>query len=112
MGSFAAGSVVTVRFPLSDLSQAKYRPAIVLANAGRGDWLLCQVTSNAYSDARSVQIEASDFVRGSLHVTSYARPAKLFAANDSIIAADIGALSPTAMTRLRDAVIDLVQRGV
>ena len=38
------GSVVLVRFPFSDLSESKLRPAVVLADAGRGDWVLCQVT--------------------------------------------------------------------
>ena len=40
MGSFAAASVVLVRFPFSDLSHSKLRPAVVLADSGRGDWLL------------------------------------------------------------------------
>jgi mRNA interferase MazF len=33
----APGAVVVVRFPFSDLSQTKLRPAVVLADAGRGD---------------------------------------------------------------------------
>ena len=52
----AAGAVVLVPFPFSDLSQAKLRPAVVLADAGRGDWILCQVTSNPYGDARAVPL--------------------------------------------------------
>ena len=42
----SAGGLVLVPFPFSDLSQAKLRPAAALAEAGRGDWILCQVTSN------------------------------------------------------------------
>lgn len=34
MGAPAKGSVVLVPFPFSDLSQAKLRPAIVMADAG------------------------------------------------------------------------------
>lgn len=34
----AAGEVSFVRFPFSDLSQSKLRPAVCLADAGRGDW--------------------------------------------------------------------------
>ena len=38
------GEVVLVRFPFSDLSQTKLRPAVTLADAGREDWVLCQIT--------------------------------------------------------------------
>ena len=56
MGTPAAGSVVLVPFPFSDLSQSKLRPAVILADAGRGDWILCQVTSRSYADPRAVEI--------------------------------------------------------
>jgi len=53
MDLLAAGQVVIVHFPFSDLRQSKLRPAVVLAEAGRGDWLLCQITSKSYGDSRS-----------------------------------------------------------
>lgn len=56
MVSPSAGSVVLVSFPFSDLSASKLRPAIVIACAGRDDWILCQVTSNPYADANAVEI--------------------------------------------------------
>lgn len=86
MGVLAAGQVVIVHFPFSDLSQSKLRPAIVLADAGRSGWLLCQITSKSYGDLRAIQIVAADFAQGSLRATSYARPAKLFTAHTSLIA--------------------------
>jgi mRNA interferase MazF len=73
---FAAGQVVIVHFPFSDLSASKLRPAIVLAAAGRGDWVLCQITSKSYGDPRAIQLDTADFVSGSLRLTSYARPGK------------------------------------
>jgi mRNA interferase MazF len=112
MGSFAAGSVVLVRFPFSDLSQSKMRPAVVLANCGRGDWLLCQITSNPYSDARAVQLADSDFRTGSLRVTSYARPLKLFTAHYTLIAIDIGILQEASLKRITDVVVNLLQSKV
>jgi mRNA interferase MazF len=69
-----AGAVVLVRFPFSDLSQAKLRPALVLADAGRDDWILCQVTSKPYGDIRAIELEDTGFATGSLRVLSYARP--------------------------------------
>ena len=57
----SVGSVVLVRFPFSDPSASKLRPAVVLAGVDRDDWILCQVTSNPYSDAKAVEIRDSDF---------------------------------------------------
>ena len=52
-----------VRFPFSDVTQTKLRPAVVLADAGRGDWILCQVTSNPYGDPAAVALEDADLAR-------------------------------------------------
>lgn len=104
----SAGAVVMVPFPFSDLSRTKLRPAVVLANAGRGDWVLCQITSNPYADLRAVQLGSADFAIGSLQVTSYARPGKLFTANISLIASEIGTLAPAAIERVLQAVVGLL----
>src|SRR5438046_4920146 len=92
MGAFTAGQVVIVYFPFSDLTASKLRPAIVLAEAGRGDWILCQITSKSYGDPRAVQLDAPDFARGSLRLTSYARPGKLFTAHAGLVAGSGGGL--------------------
>ena len=101
----AVGSVVLVSFPFSDLSAAKLRPAIVLASARQEDWILCQVTSNPYSDPRAIEIHDSDFTSGSLHHVSFARPGKLFTANASLIKAEVGRLNAATSQNVRDAVI-------
>lgn len=87
------------------------RPAIVLADVGRGDRILRQVTSKSYGDARAVQLDSVDFATGSLRVTSYARPGKLFTANRDLIASEVGALKPDSLKRLVDAVVDLLRAG-
>ena len=55
MGTLAACQFVIVHFPFSNLSQSKLRPAVVLAEAGRGDWLLCKITSKSCGDSRAIQ---------------------------------------------------------
>lgn len=112
MASSSAGAVVMVAFPFSNLSQTKWRPAVVLADAGRGDWVLCQATSNAYADPRAVLLDIADFATGSLQVVSYARPGKLFTANSRLIASEIGFLKASALERVRVAVVTLLQTGV
>lgn len=101
----SAGAVVLVPFPFSDLSRAKLRPAVVLADAGGGDWILCQVTSNAYGDSRAVPLARSAFASGSLRVISYARPGKLFTAHRNLMVAQVGALRPAAYEQLVTAVV-------
>lgn len=105
----AKGAVVLVRFPFSDLSRTKLRPAVVLADAGRGDRVLCQLTSKPYGDSTAVALDATAFSSGSLHVTSYARPGKLFTASHDLITAEIGALKPDAFARIVDAVVTLLR---
>lgn len=40
MGAFASRQVILLPFPYSDLSAQKLRPALILANAGRGDLIM------------------------------------------------------------------------
>jgi mRNA interferase MazF len=111
MGIFTAGQVVIVHFPFSDLTASTLRPAVVLADAGRGDWILCQITSKSYGDSRAVPLDAADFVRGSLRLASYARPGKLFTAHTSLVAGQAGELQPGKFSAVRDAVVRMIQKG-
>ncbi len=80
-----SGDVVVLPFPFSDLSESKVRPAVVLARANQSDWILCQITSNPYGDAQAIVIDKTDFEAGMLRLQSYARPSKLFTANEGLI---------------------------
>ena len=108
MVPLAEGLVVLVRFPFSDLSQTKLRPAVVLADAGRGDWILCQVTSKAYADEAAVVLEDADFQTGSLQVRSYARPGKLFTASGDLVESVVGMLRPESLSGVIGAVVAIL----
>jgi mRNA interferase MazF len=105
----SAGGIVLVPFPFSDLSQAKLRPAVALANAGRGDWILCQITSNPYADPHAVPLTPSSFRSGSLRSDSYARPGKLFTASRDLMVAQVATLSPEAREQLITAVVGILR---
>ena len=106
-----AGEVVVIPFPFSDLTQSKVRPALCLADAGRGDYVLCQITSQPYGDALALKIDDQDFVSGGLHVESYVRPGKLFTADANLIVSKEGKLSPTAYQRVLNTVVNLLRVG-
>ncbi|MFN9175892.1 MAG: type II toxin-antitoxin system PemK/MazF family toxin [Synechocystis sp.] len=108
MVTLTGGSIILVTFPFSDLSQSKLRPAIVLANAGNQDWVLCQITSNSYADTSAIEIREANFTNGSLRLTSYVRPGKLFTANRGLISRKIGDLKQDKFRQIIKAVVDLL----
>ena len=110
MATFGRASVVLVDFPFSDLSQTKLRPAIVLAQATRTDWILCQITSNATTDAKAIEIKDADFAAGSLRQTSFARPNKLFTGHERLIDRRVGILRDAAASKMIDAVVAIIRQ--
>ena len=67
MAQFVKGDVVVLPFPFSDLSQTKRRPALVVAEAGGDELLLCQITSQPVRDRYAVALSDADFHSGSLN---------------------------------------------
>ncbi len=109
MGAFAAGQVVLLAFPFSDLSRSKFRPALLLAPAGSGDWIACQITSNPYADPRAITLADAAFASGGLRRPSYVRPGKLFTAHESLMDSAVGTLHAPELARIRAAVATLIQ---
>ena len=109
MVTFAARQVVLLPFPFSDLSANKLRPALLLASAGKGDWVLCQITSNLYADSQAVALSEQDFAEGSLQRVSYARPAKLFTANEPLFQRSVGQLVASRHAQVVKVIVDLLQ---
>ena len=112
MAALAAGSVILIPFPFSDLSQSKIRPALALADAGRGDWILCQITSKPYADPRAVRLDGTDFANSGLQLTSYVRPGKLFTANETLIVESVGRLHGDKLRAILQAVAEIFARGL
>ncbi len=111
MGPPAIGDVVLIPFPYSDLSQTKRRPALVIADVGMGDFVLCQITSKSYADRLAIPLSESDFVEGGLKRESFVRFGKVFTANSSIISGVAGRLNPVKMSEVLDAVVDILRAG-
>jgi mRNA interferase MazF len=56
-----------------------------------------------------VVLDGSAFASGSLRVTSYARPGKLFTASSDLITDRVGLLTNEVRTRIVDAVVALIR---
>ena len=94
-------------FPFSDLSQSKLCPAVVLADAARGDWILCQITSKSYYDPQAIELADDSFAKGSLHVVSYARPGKLFTASRRLIVRQAGVLKSVVLDTILNTISEM-----
>ena len=100
MEKIAAGDIVLVTFPFSNLKGQKVRPALVLAHAEFENLVLCQITSRPYSSKLSIKIKSTDFESGGLPVVSYVRPDKLFTADQTIIKGIAGKLDKTTRSKV------------
>ena len=101
MGTLAIGAVVLVRFPFSDLSASKLRPAVVLACVDRDDWILCQITSQSRPDGQSVPLLVADFERGRLTLDSNIRPQRLFTVEQGVILYAAGKIKNTKLQEVK-----------
>jgi mRNA interferase MazF len=110
MGAFVKSDVVVVPFPFSDLSAAKRRPALVVATLTGDDVILCQITSQAISDAYAISIKDTDFSTGGLQQASHARPNRLFTADSKIILYKAGTLKNDKMKEITTKIIEIVSK--
>ena len=81
MERFVKGDIVVVRFPYSDLTSIKKRPAMIVKSIAGNDYLLTQITSKSYEKSEEVRIENVDFIEGNLKRISFVRFTKLFTAD-------------------------------
>ena len=93
MGKFIKGDVVVLPFPFTDLSFAKKRPALIIADLKGDDYIMLQITSKNVKDAYSIPLLNSDFLSGTLNQNSNIRPNKIFTLDEKLVLYKIGHIS-------------------
>ena len=109
MARFVKGDVVVVPFPFSDLSRAKRRPALVVAELEGDDRILCQITSQQLHDRYSIVLRDVDFESGGLRRESRIRPNRLFTADTRLILYRAGHLKPEKLQEVIERIIDILR---
>ena len=107
MGLFAVGDVVLVPFPYADFSRIKRRPSLVISKAEFDNLILCQITSQAQTSQKAIKLDRDDFASGSLRISSFIRPDKLFTVEQSVIEKNIGSLTDIKLKSVKAAVRQL-----
>jgi mRNA interferase MazF len=107
MGRFVKGDVVVLPFPFSDLSMAKRRPALVVAELPGDDVILCQITSKSKADKYAVPVAKSDFDQGGLRHDSHVRPNRLFTADSNIVVYRAGVVNPVKVQEVITVIVQI-----
>ena len=101
------GDVVWAPFPFTDLTQAKLRPVVVLADVrdlGENDWVVCEITSQV-GHIREIPITHGDMQTGRLRSrNSRARPDRLATLDEKVFVRRIGRLTDAKMAEVLGAV--------
>ena len=79
----------------------------MLAALQGNDVILCQITSQARSDAYSVALDSADFTAGGLSQSSTIRPSRLFTADEIVILYRAGQVSATKLAEVLNRLIAL-----
>ena len=97
-------------FPFSDLTRAKRRPALVIAELEGNDLILCQITSQSIRDRYAVSIDEDDFETGTLRRRSNVRPNRIFTADRHIILYKVGHLKPEKINQIIENIISILRQ--
>ncbi len=110
MARFVKGDVVVIPFPLSDLSQSKRRPAIIVAALEGNDVILCQITSKTIKDTYAISVENTDFTSGNLKQSGNIRPNRIFTADSNIIQYRIGKIKTEILSQVIDKIVEIITK--
>lgn len=98
MPSYSRHDVIIVRFPFSDLTSAKVRPAVIVGSAVRGDLLIVPLTSRS-TGLVAGEFALSDWTAAGLNVPS-ALKRGIYTVHSSIVLKSIGKLASADATNL------------
>ncbi len=110
MARFIKGEIVVLPFPFSDLTQAKRRPALVIAELKGNDVILCQITSQWVKDEYAISLDDDDFSEGNLKQKSHIRPNRIFTADSSIILYPVGRLKRKKIDEVVEKLVQFLKQ--
>ena len=97
------GEVVIAPISYTDLRQNKKRPAVIVAEVGMDDYIVCTITTQGSSESEYIPIEAADMASGVLDEESWARTNRLHTLNEEVLTR-IGALTDAKTDEIRAAI--------
>jgi mRNA interferase MazF len=114
MGLRKEGQIVLFRFPQTDLTESKLRPALLITKIpGKyPDWLICMITSQTkqfqsdFDD--NINEKDVDFKITGLKSESIIRTTRIAVVDEKILLGKIGEISSDRLKRIKDKISDWI----
>jgi mRNA interferase MazF len=111
---YKQGDIIVVKFPFTDGSEFKKRPALIISNETvnkTNDYLIVQITSKINADKLSIPIENTDCLKP-LPLKSFVRSHKIFTVHHSLILSKITSVKPQFTMKIADEIYELISTPV
>ncbi len=104
--------IIWVRFPYSDFSQQKTRPALIVSNNKYNekakDIVICAITSNTQQTHYSVLINTQDVSRGTLKIPCKIRADKILQINKKFVFKAFAKLDDDKFNKVANQLMELI----
>lgn len=104
------GDVVITRFPYSDFSQLKLRPALVLAVLPGNDLILCEITTKPVRNQYVIPVNNTDSMSGGLSQNSNIRPDKIATSERQLIRYKVGSLKQDKIEEVVRKIVEIFEQ--
>ena len=109
------GQIVLFRFPQTDQTEAKLRPALVLRRlpGQYNDWLICMVSSQLHQKIPDfdevITPTDSDFQQSGLKLASVIRISRLAVVDSDILLGKLGQIDTQRLSRIKRTLANWIQ---
>jgi mRNA interferase MazF len=107
MAVYRKGDIVVVRFPFTDQTGMKKRPALVIFKPEGDNVILAQITGQDRGHY-AITIEQDDVSKGRLDETSYVQPDIIITLHQDLILGRIAILKPDKLKEIADKIIEFL----
>lgn len=108
---YSEGDIVLIRYPNTDGSRGKRRPALLLKCVGNnfGDWFACMVSTQLQHCIQGLEVVITakdpDFSSTGLRADSLLRTSRLAVVSESIFELELGTLSPRRLQEVKERLV-------
>ena len=112
---YSEGAIVLLRYPNTDGSQGKRRPAVLLKSipSSFGDWLICMVSTQLHQKSEGLdlvlQMKDVDFAGTGLKADSLIRISRLAVVEERMFELSLGRLADSRLREARESLIRWLQ---